>query len=147
MINNWIKFLENKKEDNIIFNSIDFGIPKYMLGNILLDITDEFPDMHIDYMSIDRFITYYYEASSGDITDDFADDLKSGNDKFAIVIDKPIDNTDTWSYKKTVYELEPKIWHILDNIDGVLSMYNLRIWDGDFFYADTEYYIIIEKTS
>ena len=147
MINNWIKFLENKKEDNIIFDSIDFGIPKYMLGNILLDITDEFPDMYIDYMSIDRFITYYYEASSGDITDDFADDLKSGNDKFAIVIDKPIDDTDTWSYKKTVYELEPKIWHILDNIDGVLSMYNLRVWGSDFFYADTEYYIIIEKTS
>ena len=143
MIKNWNKFNEGISE-NIVFDNIDFEIPRYMLDNILLDIKDEFPEMYIDYMSIETFIPYYYEASSGDISDDFADDLRSGNDKFAITIDKP-DDSDTWSYRKTVYELEPKIWNILDNIDGALSMYNLRIWGRDFFYADTEYYIIIEK--
>jgi hypothetical protein len=144
MIKKWINF--NESVNNVVCDGIDFGIERYMLDNILIDIYDEFPGIYMDLMSISSFKTYFSECSSGDINiDEFESELDKGGPKFVIVLDKPSSETDIWSSKEPVYFLEPKIWDILDNIDGLLSQYNLRIWGRDFFYADCEYYIIIEK--
>ncbi len=146
MIKKWSKFLEGS--NNIVFDNVDFGIPRYMLDNILIDIYDEFPGLYMDIMSLSSFKNYFAECSSGDFNiKEFESNLDKGGPKFVILLDKPSAETDIWSSKEPVYFLEPKIWDILDNVDGLLTMYNLRIWGRDFFYADCEYYIIIEKTS
>lgn len=141
MIKRWINFLE-KDSNNIILDDIDFGITRYMLDNILLDITDEFTDIYIDIMSMISFWSYIKGCFvDSDYLDRFESDMNDGNAKFVIVIDKPGSD----SNKESVLFLEPSILDILTNIDGMLSMYNLKVSSCDFFYSDCEYYIIIEK--
>ena len=142
MIKKWVNFSE-KSSSNIILDDIDFGITSYMLSNILLDITDEFDGIYIDYMSMSKFWSYLKGCSiDSDYLNRFESDMNEGNSKFVIVIDKP---NELNSGKESVLFLEPKILDILNNIDGILSMYSLKVLSCDFFYSDTEYYIIIEK--
>lgn len=123
-----MKYIKNFKlfEHVISFNSVNFGISAEDLDDILLEITDHFPQ-----------ISYYTDSStqSGLILPD--------PNSFIVVLYQKDNESRTSSIG--VYFLEPKIFDLISSISDRLITYGLEVSHNDFGSSDSLYELVISK--
>ena len=123
-----MKFIKNFKlfEYIISFNSVNFGISAEDLDDILLEITDHFPQ-----------ISYYTDSST-----------QSGlifEDPDSFIVELYHKDTEFPTRAINVYFLEPKIFKLIPSINDKLSLYGLEVSYNDFGSNDSLYELVISK--
>jgi hypothetical protein len=126
-----IKTFENFNPNGtvIVFGTTDFEITYEDLSDILVEITDEFPE-----------IEWMIESSRHSKTIEMCK-----NSFIVILCSKKIN--DEWGFGNTsIAYIEPKIYKTIENINSQLKAYDLYISNNDFpKYVEDEYELIISK--
>jgi hypothetical protein len=126
-----IKTFENFNPNGtvIVFSKINFEITYEDLSDILLEITDDFPE-----------IEWMIESSH------YSKTIEICKNSFIVrLCSKQIN--DEWGFGNTsIAYIEPKIYKIIENINSQLKAYDLYISNNDFpKYVEDEYELIISK--
>jgi len=109
----------------IFFNKVGFEITYHELDDILIYITDEFPELIYD-------IENSYQSSL--ITPD--------DNSFIITFSQ--DGESMWDLPVLHY-LEPKIFSLIVDVNSQLRAYGLYVSDSDFGQSDAYYELVISK--
>ena len=123
-----MKFIKNFKlfEYIISFNSVNFGISAEDLDDILLEITDHFPQ-----------ISYYTDSST-----------QSGlilPDPNSFIVELYHKDTEFPTRAISLYFLEPKIFNLIPAVNDKLKSWNLEVTYNDFGSNDSLYELVISK--
>jgi hypothetical protein len=109
----------------IFFNKVGFEITYQELDDILIYITDEFPELIYD-------IENSYQSSL--ITPDDNSFIITFSQDGESMLDLPV-----------LHYLEPKIWSRIEDVNSQLRAYGLYVSDSDFGHTDAYYELVISK--
>jgi len=122
-----LKKFENFGND-IVFGTTDFEITYDELSDLLIDITDEFPD-----------IEWFIESSRN------SNIINMCKNSFIVILTHKSIN-DEWGSETSIAYIEPGIYDIIKNINSHLRPYNLYVSNNDFpKYFENEYELVISK--
>lgn len=136
MIVKFLEFINESISNNIVIDSIEFGITEEELGEIFVDLMDELDN--IDY-NIESFDFYRTIIS--------IEELNNTN-SFVLCFENTIGIMDPDKHMSNDYLLhneEGTIYKHLDTIEAKLELYGLRVALSDFGMNDNEYIIVISK--
>lgn len=110
--------------EGIKIKNVDFGITTEELNDIMIYITDEFPELSyiVDSSSQSGIIRYDMES---------------------FIIDMYLDNW--YDSSSTLYYLEPKIFELISQVNSQLKQYGLEVFFSDFGQNDSIYELVITK--
>jgi hypothetical protein len=100
--------------NGLVFGTTDFEITYDELSDLLIDITDEFPE-----------IEWFIESSRHSNITHF------NKNSFIVVLTHKSIN-DEWGSETSIAYIEPGIYQIIKNINSQLKAYDLYISDNDF---------------
>jgi hypothetical protein len=109
----------------IFFNKVGFEITYQQLYDILIHITDEFPELIYD-------IENSYQSSL--ITPDDNSFIITFSHYGESMLNLPV-----------LHYLEPKIWSLIGDVNSQLRPYDLYVSDSDFGQSDVYYELVISK--
>jgi hypothetical protein len=114
--------------NGLVFGTTDFEITYDELSDLLIDITDEFPE-----------IEWFIESSRHSNITHF------NKNSFIVVLTHKSIN-DEWGSETSIAYIEPGIYQIIKNINSQLKAYDLYISDNDFpEFMENEYELVISK--
>jgi hypothetical protein len=114
--------------NGLVFGTTDFEITYDELSDLLIDITDEFPE-----------IEWLIESSRHSNT------IEMCKNSFIVILTHKSIN-DEWGSETSIAYIEPGIYQIIKNINSQLKAYDLYISNNDFpEYSENEYELVISK--
>jgi hypothetical protein len=114
--------------NGLVFGTTDFEITYDELSDLLIDITDEFPE-----------IEWLIESSRHSNT------IEMCKNSFIVILTHKSIN-DEWGSETSIAYIEPGIYQIIKNINSQLKAYDLYISNNDFpKFRENEYELVISK--
>jgi hypothetical protein len=114
--------------NGLVFGTTDFEITYEDLADLLIDITDEFPE-----------IEWFIESSRHSNT------IEMCKNSFIVILTHKSIN-DEWGSETSIAYVEPGIYQIIKNINSQLKAYDLYISNNDFpKFRENEYELVISK--
>jgi len=114
--------------NGLVFGTTDFEITYEYLADLLIDITDEFPE-----------IEWLIESTRHSNT------IEMCKNSFIVILTHKSIN-DEWGSETSIAYIEPGIYQIIKNINSQLKAYDLYISNNDFpEYSENEYELVISK--
>lgn len=114
--------------NGLVFGTTDFEITYDELSDLLVDITDEFPE-----------IEWLIESSRHSNT------IEMCKNSFIVILTHKSIN-DEWGSETSIAYVEPGIYQIIKNINSQLKAYDLYISNNDFpKFRENEYELVISK--
>lgn len=124
-----LKTFENFNPSGIVFGTTDFEITYEDLSDLLVEITDEFPE-----------IEWMIESSR------HSKIIEMCKNSFILILCHKSIN-DEWGFgNSSIAYIEPGIYEIIKNINSQLAAYDLYISNNDFEpFQESEYELVISK--
>jgi len=114
--------------NGLLFGTTDFEITYEDLSDLLIDITDEFPE-----------IEWFIESSR------HSNIIEMCKNSFIVILTHKSIN-DEWGSETSIAYIEPGIYQIIKNINSQLKAYDLYISNNDFpKFRENEYELVISK--
>jgi hypothetical protein len=122
----------------IFFNKVGFEITYKELDDILIYITDEFPELIYDIESSSQSSLIWVNNT---IFSNISANTRNDN---SFIITFSQDGESMWDLPVLHY-LEPKIFSLIGDVNSQLRAYGLYVSDSDFGHTDAYYELVISK--